>query len=146
MNKPNRYSKIIEKIKSGMLNRSELASIYKNATLAVNKNDIDAIEVLHLLNKTAPSDAYIVFMGFCPNANLKNRLDIQWKKNNNCTFEFYKSEHQMERFGSISVGDLLVLKKRQKIGETMRLYGHGRVVALVNNDKGDRELKMEWSH
>ena len=117
----------------------------RNAKAKLDKGDAAAQAVLDALMSSAPTDRYVVFMGFCPHADINNRLDVEWRKQGNCTFTFYDSEHQMERFRTISVGDLLVLNKIQIYGKTMRLYGHGRVTALENDDKGDRVLRMTWS-
>lgn len=140
-----KHSRILDRIRNGALSRSDLASLTTNALMAQQKGDTDAQVVLDALSVAAPTDSYFIFMGFCPNADIANRLDKDWKQRGVCTFEFYESERQMEKFRSILVGDLIILKKRQEFGRTMRLYGHGRVIQLATSDKGDRMLRMQWS-
>jgi hypothetical protein len=62
-----------------------------------------------------------------------------------CTFDYIESETQAARFNEVYPGDLVVLKKREKFGETMKLFGHGRVKSIAYNDAGNRYLVMEWS-
>jgi hypothetical protein len=84
-------------------------------------------------------------MGFCPGADFDNRLDIEWRQRNICTFVFHESEQQSERFGSIWPGDLIVTKKRHRFGETMQLFGYGRVAGFHYDEDGHRVLEMNWS-
>lgn len=84
-------------------------------------------------------------MGFCPHADLANRLDTAWREQEICTFDFDDSPVQMDRFRSIHPGDLIVLKKRQVFGKTMRLYGHGRVHGIRTGPDNRRLLEMKWS-
>jgi hypothetical protein len=49
---------------------------------------------------------------------------------------------------SIKKGDLIILKKNQKIGETMRLSGFGRVTGIrasTDPTAVDNVLVMDWS-
>jgi len=39
----------------------------------------------------------------------------------------------------------VILKKREKFGKTMKLYGHGRVEAISIDATEHRYLKMNWS-
>jgi hypothetical protein len=58
------------------------------------------------------------------------------------------SERQAAEFMSIKVGDLVILKKNQKIGETMRLSGFGRVTGIrasTDPTAVDNVLIMDWS-
>jgi hypothetical protein len=87
----------------------------------------------------------IVFFGFCPGADFSKRLDTRWKQLGICEFQYFESKVQVKRFASIEVGDLIVLKKRQIIGKTMRVYGYGLVTGITKDDKGNRVLKVDWS-
>ncbi|WP_395660115.1 hypothetical protein [Aestuariivirga sp.] len=140
-----KHARMVAYINSTALSREDLSTMRLRAQEAIDGGDRGAQMVLDAVNRTAPSDRYFVFMGFCPGADFSNRLDIEWKSNSTCTFEFYESERQMKRFRSIQVGDLIILKKIQKRGKVMRLYGHGRVTALDKSEKGDRMLRMQWS-
>lgn len=140
-----KHQRILDKILAGMFDRAELARIRKNAESLVSKGDQDAAAIIKAIDECVPTDTHIVFMGFCPGASLENRLDIEWKEKGICTFIFLDSEAQLDRFNNICAGDLIVLKKRQKFGETMRLYGHGRVLAARHDDNGRRYLEMNWS-
>lgn len=140
-----KYQKIIDKITSGTVERSGLAQLKKNAEAKLSRGDKDAQSVLDAINLAKPADTYVVFMGFCPNAELANRQDIAWKQQGICRFDYLESEVQLERFHSICVGDLVVLKKREQFGKTMNLYGWGRVRELALDDDNIRYLKMDWS-
>lgn len=141
-----KYSKIIQKIQGSNLSRSDLDSIQKNARAALAKGDADAQTVIDAIGTAVPQDKYYIFMGFCPGADFSRRQDIRWREEGICDFFFYDSEHQIERFRSILPGDLIILKKIEKFGKTMKLFGHGRVVELLDTVSGDRLLKMAWSH
>lgn len=91
-----------------------------------------------------PADQYILFMGFCPDADVNNRLDSEWKEKGICRFDWEESEVQMERFYNICAGDLVILKKREVFGKTMKLYGHGRVKSIAYDKDNKRYLLMEW--
>lgn len=142
----NKYSKIIEKIEGGVFSRKEIRSLEANAKKCLQAGDLDAQYVLAAISQSAPSDKYIIFMGFCPGADFNNRQDIEWKEKGVCTFDYIESEQQLKRFKEICPGDLIVLKKRQEIGKTMRLYGHGRVVRINHASDGSQFLEMEWSN
>lgn len=122
-----------------------MSQIRRNAEAALQNGDKDAQTVIDAINISVPSDAYILFMGFCPDADVANRLDVEWKEKGVCCFDWADSTSQMERFRSIATGDLVILKKREKFGKTMKLYGHGRVVALAEDENGFRYFKMNWS-
>lgn len=141
----NKYKKTIDRINSKELTRSELASLKENAKTKFLQGDLDAEVVLIAIEQAIPKDEYTVFMGFCPNAELANRLDTEWREKGICTFQHHDSEHQVERFNNIRTGDLIVLKKRQEFGKTMRLYGHGRVTRIENTPDGERILIVNWA-
>jgi hypothetical protein len=87
----------------------------------------------------------IVFFGFCPGADFSKRLDTRWKELGICEFQYFESKRQVKRFASIEIGDLIILKKRQIIGKTMRVYGYGLVTGITKDDKSNRVLKVDWS-
>lgn len=141
----NKYHKTIESIKAGKFSRADLARIQTKADAGVQRGDNDSRALLDALNSAIPPDEQYVFMGFCPDATFDNRLDIEWKAKGVCTFVFWESEQQRDRFHAISRGDLIILKKRQKFGETMQLFGFGRVKRLRTDEEGRRYLEMAWS-
>lgn len=127
------------------MTRADLIAIRENAHAKIAAGDRDAEHVVSAINQAKPADAYVLFMGFCPGADFNDRLDIEWKAKGICRFDYLKSTQQLERFNSICVGDLVVLKKREKFGETMRLFGHGRVKSIAYDENDIRYLVMDWS-
>jgi len=140
-----KYEKVIERIKSGEMSRADLVKLKRNAEDKYSSGDADAKYVLDAINHAIPTDSYILFMGFCPGADFSERLDTEWKEKGICRFDYLESEHQLERFNSICKGDLVVLKKREKFGKTMKLYGHGRVSSVAYDESNTRYLVMDWS-
>ncbi len=141
-----RYYKAIERIKSGTLSREELLKYKNNAETKLAKGDKDAKSVLSALEVAVPKDTYILFMGFCPNADIKNRLDTEWKEKNICRFDYIEDSKQLNRFKTIYTGDLVVLKKVQNMkNQIMRLYGHGRVKSIAYDSDNIQYLNMDWS-
>ena len=140
-----KYIKAVERVRSGEMSRSDLARLKRNAEQKLATGDEEARQVLDAINNATPTDSYVLFMGFCPGADFSERLDTEWKKQGICRFDYLESEHQAERFNSICKGDLVVLKKREKFGKTMKLYGHGRVKTVAYDDDQIRYLKMDWS-
>jgi hypothetical protein len=124
--------------------RSELVRLRENVLLKAQTGDGDARTLLDEIDRATPKDTYIVFMGFCPGADLANRLDIEWRRNQVCTFVFHESEQQSVRFNEILPGDLIVLKKRHEFGKTMQLFGHGRVTGVKYDAENHRFLEMKW--
>lgn len=140
-----KYEKAISRIQQGLLSRADLRDLRVNALAKYQAGDDEAREVIAAIDAGVPSDQYILFMGFCPDADLNNRLDIEWKQRGVCEFTYYESTAQLEDFNQIHPGDLVVLKKIEKFGKTMTLHGHGRV-SRVEVDKDDRHtLMMNWS-
>jgi hypothetical protein len=141
--------KLIQRIRAGEIRRADLVIYEANARQ--KRNDQDAIFLLEAIAQARPKDLYYVFMGFCPNADMNNRRDIEWRKQGRCTMEKWDgwSARQLADYESIKVGDLIVLKKRQKIGVSMRLFGYGRVTG-INYEPGadflDRYLEVAWSN
>lgn len=140
-----KYQSILDRISLGQYARSELARLRINALEKVASGDGEAAEVIRAIDEGKPSDQYIIFMGFCPGADFANRKDKAWKEAGICTFEFFDSTHQLERFESIWAGDRLVLKKRHEFGKSMKLYGHGRVAGVEHDQQGKRYLNVDWS-
>ena len=105
--------------------------------------------VLKAIEQAKPKDLYYVFMGFCPDATLDNRLDAEWRRDGICYMQHWDgNERQVQDFDDIKVGDLVVLKKNQVMGKTMRLYGHGRVAGIqyANHPlREDRYLTTQWA-
>ena len=96
--------------------------------------------------KVAPNDRRVVFVDFCPGGVVVGRLDVGWIQQGICTYGFFSSEEQWETFQSISMGDLIVMKRDIAVTQTTRLYAHGRVVGLELNESRDRVLLVDWSH
>jgi hypothetical protein len=140
-----KHEKIIDKIRGGSYTRSDLIKLRANAQTLQEKGDTDAAAVIAEIDGTNPLDKSLIFMGFCPGASFDNRLDIEWKEKGICTFEFLKSEQQLDRFNGIWPGDLIILKKRHQFGKTMLLYGHGRVTGVKYDRSNMRYLEMAWS-
>lgn len=127
------------------MSRSDLTSLRANALQKFAKGDKEARLVLEAINLAKPTDSYVLFMGFSPDADFNNRLDIEWKAKGICRFDYLESTQQLERFKSICVGDLVVLKKREKFGETMKLFGYGRVKEVAYDERDIRYLVMNWA-
>lgn len=140
-----KYQKQLDKIDKREYSRAELARIRVNAEERLKGGDLDAKVVIDAIDHASPVDDFVVFMGFCPDASLANRLDIEWRRNGTCTFIFLDSPQQVERFSSIRPGDLVILKKRQDFGRTMQLFGHGRVTGIDHDASGNRFLLMTWA-
>lgn len=140
-----KYKKTIDSILRGSYSRADLVKLRANAAAMYAKGDEDAKSVIEEIDRATPTDKEIVFMGFCPGADFDNRLDLEWKEKGVCTFVFWESDQQRDRFENIWPGDLIVLKKRQQFGKTMLLYGHGRVVGVKHDHDGRRYLEMNWS-
>jgi len=138
-------TKIIEKINNGKFTRKELFSIRENAIKKLNNGDKNMVEIIELIDKAIPEDKNIAFMGFCPSADIKNRLDKEWKSQGICTFDFKESKLQLERFNKICSGDIIVLKKREEFGKTMSLHGHGIVNEVKHDANGNRYLLVNWA-
>lgn len=141
-----KHQAIIDKIRSGGYLRSELIKLHFNAQAMQKKGSAEATEILDELGVARPFDKSIVFMGFCPGADFARRQDVEWKQKGICEFKWRQSKPQYSRFREIWPGDLIVLKKREKFGVTMRLHGHGRVTGFQYDQDGDRYLEMDWSN
>jgi hypothetical protein len=140
-----KYKKVIDKVNSGTMPRDDLVGLKLNAEKMLANGDQDARAVLSAINIATPADSHILFMGFCPDADTNNRLDIDWKAKGICRFDYRESESQAARFDTMCTGDLVVLKKREVFGKTMKLYGHGRVISVAYDEKNIRFLVMNWS-
>lgn len=140
-----KYAKVLERIRSGNMTRSELIALRDNALTKAEAGDRDAEQVVLAIGQAKPADSYVLFMGFCPGGDFNDRLDIEWKEQGICRFDYLESTQQLERFNSICVGDLVVLKKREQFGKTMKLFGHGRVKSTAYDENKIRYLVMDWS-
>ncbi|MEY8241892.1 MAG: hypothetical protein RPT25_16210 [Cycloclasticus sp.] len=140
-----KYQKAIDRIKSGDMPRADLVKIKNNAEAKFANGDLEAKLVLDAINNAVPVDSYILFMGFCPDADISERLDKEWKEKGICRFDYLVSKQQVDRFNTICKGDLVVLKKREVFGKTMKLYGHGRVKSVAYDENNIRYLNMDWS-
>jgi len=140
-----KYQKQLNKIRSGGYTRSELSRLRENVEVRARAGDEDARSVLAEIDRATPADSYMVFMGFCPGADINNRLDTQWRRDGVCTFVFHESEQQSARFNEIWAGDLIILKKRHQFGKTMQLFGYGRVTGVGYDLENHRYLEMQWA-
>jgi hypothetical protein len=139
-----KYQKAIDRIHSGSESRANLRKLLGNAQEKFKAGDDDAKAVIDAIDLATPKDQYILFMGYCPNADLNNRLDIEWRAKGICTFDWEESAQQMANFQEVRAGDLVILKKVKKFGKTMEVSGHGRVKSVARNDKGNNYLVMDW--
>lgn len=128
------------------MSRVELGDLRNNADAKLAAGDGDAQAVIDAIDLAAPKDKFILFMGFCPGADFADRLDIEWKAKGICRFDYLESEQQLERFKTICPGDLVILKKREQFGRTMKLYGHGRVTSIAFDEEKTRYLNVNWSN
>lgn len=140
-----RYASTIARIQAGQMSRDELQQLGRNARARADAGDVDAHEVLAALKHARCVELEYVFLGFCPNARLDERLDLQWREAGHCSFDFLENKVLTERFLRITPGDLLILKKRQDIGKTMRLYGHGRAASTPRQQGGILIVDVDWS-
>ena len=140
-----KYKKAIDRVKSGRMSRDDMLKLQKNAEEKLFQGDADAKSVIDAICISKPVDDYVLFMGFCPGADINGRLDLEWKQKGICRFDYIESKSQLERFNTICKGDLVVLKKREQFGKTMKLFGHGRVNSIAYDEKGLRYLLVDWS-
>ncbi|MES1979708.1 MAG: hypothetical protein V4451_16840 [Pseudomonadota bacterium] len=140
-----KYQSMLDQIQSGRLTRDELAEVRRKAALPKYVNDADTAVILQAIDSAVARDTGIIFMGFCPNAEIANRLDTEWREKGICTFHYDEDPTQIYTFNNICAGDLIVLKKTETFGRTMVLYGHGRVTAVKAEKDGRRYLEMAWS-
>jgi hypothetical protein len=139
-----KYQKQLDAIKSGEKDRAWLASIKEKAEGLVAKGDAEAKLILDAIDDAQPSDRFYVFMGFCPDANLDNRLDREWKEEGICYYEDTSQEGQMDTFCSLHIGDKIILKKQNINKQIMTLHGHGRIVGIDRSNELP-VMKMNWS-
>lgn len=144
--------RIIERIVSGQLSRSEFLNTRNNAlkALARAKNDEmrnAAQKVIDACDNYAPEplSAYYNFMGFCPGASFDNRQDKAWREKGICDFHFYDSEVQMEEFSKQLPGDWIIMKKIQDFGKTMKLYGFGRIKRRLLDSNKVPYFEVDWN-
>jgi len=139
-------ARIIQSIKEGKLPRHDIYTLEQKAKSALqspNEAQRDsARNLLEAIRTIEMPDPYYLFMGFCPNGLLANRLDNEWREKGIC--EYFYDENQVAVFRQVLVGDLIVLKKGQQWMKTMTLHGHGRVTRLHDDDQGVRWLSVDW--
>ena len=140
-----KYQKMLNKIHNSQFSRAELRKLLSNAETMFKNGDDEAKTIIDAIQIATPSDTYILFMGFCPDANSENRLDFEWREKGICTFDWEESGSQMAAFSEISPGDLVVLKKRKVFGKTMEISGYGRVKSTAKDEKGHHYLIMDWA-
>jgi len=136
--------KVLKILSSSSLTRTGLEAYRERILDMLAEDDPSHAELTRAFDNAVPSDSYLVFMGFCPGADFVRRQDTRWRTLGICEFEFDQSETQVRRFSTIRVGDQIILKKREIIGKTMKLYGHGKVIGVDYTVEGRRVLKMEW--
>ena len=142
-----RVIQAIERVRTGQHSRAELVQMKKNAESYLDGGNADAQFLIDEVNGTpvAPLSKEYVFMGFCPGADFDNRQDETWMEEGFCKFDFLESEHQYRRFCDIHVGDVIILKKREKFGETMKLFGHGTVKRVIQaKANGKQYVRVDW--
>lgn len=144
MTNANNYVRAVDCINRSFLTPAERGPLERSARVLSEKGNRFAPGILRALAQSARRDKRVVFMSFCPGGVLRNRVDQDWKKWGNCTFEFDGGNGQLENYNSIVEGDLVVLKKIQRIGETMRLHGQGRVREITTLSNGGNILHMDW--
>ena len=88
----------------------------------------------------------MVFVDFCPGGVVANRQDVPWLQQGICAYDFFADEEQRNLFGSIAIGDLLIMKKDEIPKKTMLLTAHGPVTGMGVSDEGERVLHVSWSH
>ncbi len=89
-------------------------------------------------------ERFFAFLGFCPDADFSRRRDTRWRECGICEYEVDLGSRQEGLFSRINVGDIVILKKRQIFGKTMRLYGHGQVIGVDTGPLGRRRLSVSW--
>jgi hypothetical protein len=64
------YQRTIDNIRAGALTRSELRAVRENALAKQKEGDADAQAVLQAVDCAVARDVSMIFMGFCPNAEI----------------------------------------------------------------------------
>jgi hypothetical protein len=124
-----KFENALALIRSGTLSRSALLTMRDNAESLRGSGDGRAQEIIDAINTQAVPvlEREYVFMGYCEGADIENRSDEEWVKNGVCKFRYVESEPQLKRFCDICAGDTIILKKREKFGETMLISYFGKV-------------------
>ena len=148
----------IERVISGKCSRSEILRIRESANNII-KNAIDkpskenetkakeATEALLACDSHMPEplSSQYNFMGFCPGDDIKKRRDAIWREQGICDFHFGESEGQMTAFSLQVPGDWIILKKKEKLNETMSLYGFGKINKRLIDEKGLTHFQVNWN-
>jgi hypothetical protein len=100
-----KYTNILQKISGGNMSRADLQALKLNALAKFENGDQDAEQVISAINLAKPADAYILFMGFCPNADFNERRDTEWKEKGICRFDWPESTVQQVRIPAIVTDD-----------------------------------------
>lgn len=139
------------KIESGDMARSEIMKLRENCRKTLNdpskqKNHDRALQFLEVTESTTVPETRIeyIFMGYCPSGDIANRVDTEWFAGGFCNFNFLESQHQVDRFFEIVPGDIVICKKRETFGETMRIHAWGKVTKLRDSRASNRWLEMNW--
>jgi len=143
---------IIQRLKERRFNRVDFLSIRNNAlrqleTPTSENARITAEKVLSACDAYAPEPLapHYNFMGFCPGADIKRRLDGIWKEKKICEFHFSESEAQFITFTTQIQGDWIILKKRRSLKEqTMELFGFGQITNRRVDAEGYTYFEMDW--
>jgi hypothetical protein len=146
MTLPNRFAKIKDRATGPRPVWDERSAIEAN-TKPVVVQDMEADRAIRQARTLkALRDRRIVFVDFCPGGVVMNRQDVGWIQQGICTYEFFANDEQFEMFQSISIGDLLVMKKTQQSTKSMRLHAYGRVFGFDLSENRDRILLVNWTH
>lgn len=139
---------LVAKIRDGM-DRNSILKMRNNAITRLEKKpeDESALEVLRVIETTAPLRSEYIFMGFMPGADIDRAVDEKWYSEGVCTWEYYKDKNQTELFYKIFPGDVIITKKRMIQHQLMEVYAHGVVIETVNSRHSNRRyLKVDWVH
>lgn len=137
----------INRVQKGQHSREELWQIREHALAYLARGNDDAQFLIDEINQTpvAPLHRHYLFMGFCPGATLENRQDETWMSEGFCKFDFIDSTHQYNRFCKMHAGDVIILKKRDIMQQTMRLFGHGIIKRVVQSQLSVKTyFRVDW--
>jgi len=143
--------KLKANIESGKMLRPEIRILRENCLKTLNdaskeKDHDRATELLEVTESTRVPETRIeyIFMGYCPERDLMNRVDIAWFAGKYCNFDYVQSQDQVDRFFNIVREDVVICKKIETFGETMRIHAWGKVTRLRDSRANNRWLEMDW--
>lgn len=97
-------------------------------------------------------EAKVCFLSFCPAGSIENRLDGKWFAEGIAEVWNWQGEERDQHsiFTTLEPGDLIILKKQQKLYVTVRLFGFGIVKGIKEDGQTDdgfpkRSLYVDWS-